>query len=150
MGNSFEGVKYLVGKGANINAAHNNRSPIQIACGKSDLEIITFLLDHGADLTVGANSEIGTPLHWAAGENRVDVAELLLSRGADVNALNAPGLTPLVLATANTCAPMVRLLLRHSADPKVVLAPRSHVDRSSRQHHAAAHRRGGGPHGDAA
>jgi ankyrin repeat protein, putative len=124
MGNSFDGVKYLVEKGALINTEHNNRSPIQIACGKSDMNIIEYLLDHGADLSVGSNSEIGTPLHWAAGENRVEVAQLLLERGANVDALNAPGLTPLILATANTCAPMVQLLLSHNADPKVVLRER--------------------------
>lgn len=61
MGNSFDGVKYLVEKGALINTEHNNRSPIQIACGKSDMNIIEYLLDHGADLSVGSNSEIGTP-----------------------------------------------------------------------------------------
>ena len=124
MGNSFDGVKYLVEKGALINTEHNNRSPIQIACGKSDMNIIEYLLDHGADLSVGSNSEIGTPLHWAAGENRVEVAQLLLERGANVDALNATGLTPLILATANTCAPMVQLLLSHNADPKVVLRER--------------------------
>lgn len=54
----------------------------------------------------------------------MEVAQLLLERGANVDALNAPGLTPLILATANTCAPMVQLLLSHNADPKVVLRER--------------------------
>ena len=44
MGNQLEAVKFLVSKGANINAVHRGRSPIQIACGKSDMEIIDFLL----------------------------------------------------------------------------------------------------------
>ena len=119
MGDQYEMVEYLVGKGASVNAYHNTRSPIQIACGKSNMKIINFLLDRGADLTIGTDSEIGTPLHWAVGENRVEVTEELLKRGANVDALNAPGLTALVLATANTCPAIIKLLIDHHADPKV-------------------------------
>ena len=122
MGNKLETVKFLVSKGAQVNAIHQGRSPIQIACGKSDIEVVQFLIDNGADITLGTDSEIGTPLHWATGEHRYDIAKLLLSHGADVNALNIHKITPLILATAGTDPKMIRLLLEHQADPTVFLS----------------------------
>ena len=95
-------MKFLVSKGATINSIHSGRSPIQVACGKSHLDIINFLLENGADIFVGTDSEIGTPLHWAVGEHRLDVVRLLLERGSDVNAVNNKKITPLILAAAGT------------------------------------------------
>lgn len=85
------------------------------------MEIITYLLENGADITIGGDSEIGTPLHWAVGEHRLEVSRMLLERGSDVNALNAKKITPLILASAGTDSGMIRLLLEHRADPTVSL-----------------------------
>lgn len=133
MGNQLESVKFLVSKGAQINAVHNGRSPIQIACGKSDMEIIDFLLGNGADIGAGKDSEVGTPLHWAVGEHRVDVARKLLEKNADVNAMNKHHITPLILAAAGTDASMIKLLLEFHADPSVESDhPSSRSDRPGR------------------
>ena len=119
LGNQLETVKFLIAKGAKINNVTKDRSPIQVACGKSDLPIIHYLLENGADIMVGKESEIGSPLHWAVGEHRLDVARLLLERGSDINGLNSKGITPLILAAASTDSGMIRLLLEKKADPTV-------------------------------
>lgn len=115
----METIKFLVSKGAKINTIHNGRSPIQVACGKSSIEIINYLLDNGADIFVGLDSDIGSPLHWAVGEHRLDVTRMLLDRGSDINAVNGKKITPLILAAAGTDSGMIRLLLERNADPTV-------------------------------
>ena len=119
MGNHFDTVKLLVSKGAQISSVNKGRSPIQVACGNSNREIIEYLLDHGADLSVGQDSEIGSPLHWSVGEHRVEISRLLLEHGADVNMPNMYGVTPLILAAAGTDSAMIKLLLEFHADPTV-------------------------------
>ena len=93
-----------------------------MACGKSDLDIINYLLDNGADIQIGKDSEIGSPLHWAVGEHRLDVTRILLDRGSDINGLNSNNITPLILAAASTDSGMIRLLLERNADPTVSAA----------------------------
>ena len=83
------------------------------------MDIINYLLDNGADLHVGKDSDIGSPLHWAVGEHRLDLTRMLIERGCDVNEMNGKKVTPLILATAGTDSGMIRLLLDHKADPTV-------------------------------
>ena len=83
------------------------------------MEIINYLLDNGADIFLGKDSDIGSPLHWAVGEHRLDVVRVLLDRGSDINGLNGNNITPLILAAASTDSGMIRLLLERHADPTV-------------------------------
>ena len=58
----------------------NGETPLHIVAGRSHLEAVKLLLDHGAD--PNAQNEKGeTPLHYAAGHGYVDVVKLLLERG---------------------------------------------------------------------
>lgn len=52
-----------------------------------------------------------TPLHYAARHNHIDVAELLLDAGASVNAKEANGIWPLLMAISNNNMPMAHYLL---------------------------------------
>ena len=49
-------------------------------------EIVDLLLDKGADIEAGANSEKATPLHLASSLGELPIVERLISRGANVNA----------------------------------------------------------------
>ena len=53
---------------------------------------------HGAGAPLGPQSGAGTPLHWACGEGRASCVALLADLGADLDAANAQGLTPLLMA----------------------------------------------------
>jgi ankyrin repeat protein len=52
-----------------------------------------------------------TPLHYAARHNHVDIAELLLDAGAELNAKEANGIWPLLMAISNNNMPMAHYLL---------------------------------------
>jgi ankyrin repeat protein len=58
-----------------------------------------------------------TALSFAAREGRLEAARLLLDAGADVNAHEANGISPLVMAITNRHTPVAALLLARGADP---------------------------------
>ncbi|XP_028403348.1 uncharacterized protein LOC114526043 isoform X2 [Dendronephthya gigantea] len=80
---------------------------------------VTFLLDHNASAGyVGV--EGNTPLHHVAGNPDLsDILQLLMDREADVNALNEDGVTPLFLATQNSCIYNASLLIGKGASMKL-------------------------------
>lgn len=72
-------------------------TPLHCAVMSGEPNVVTVLLDHGAD--VNARTLSGeTPLHRAARAGDVEIVEILLARGADVNAKDDDGETPLVEA----------------------------------------------------
>jgi uncharacterized protein len=62
-----------------------------------------------------------TPLHSAASVRNLEAARLLLEHGAPgmVNARQQGGWVPIHTAAQNGDRPMVELLLKHHADPKL-------------------------------
>jgi len=82
--------------------------------------VLKILKEHG-DKTEGAASSMLTTLHFAAASNQSELIQTLLEDGADVNAEDASGLTPLMLAligaqTHNQPVPILNLLLKNGAD----------------------------------
>ncbi|XP_012397430.2 LOW QUALITY PROTEIN: tonsoku-like protein [Sarcophilus harrisii] len=71
-------------------------TPLHEACNHGHLEIVRFLLDHGAavDDPGGPGCEGITPLHDALNCGHFEVAELLIERRASVTAKNSKGHTP--------------------------------------------------------
>lgn len=65
-------------------------------------------------VTSGAAGE--TMLHMAARLGHVDIAETLLHRGAEMEALDAQGLTPLMVALLYNQVPMCQMLLKRGAN----------------------------------
>lgn len=74
---------------------------IEGAHGNADaerLELITWLLDQGADINVANNRQGWRPLHWAAQWGGKEVVSLLASRSPDLNIRDKEGRTALRLA----------------------------------------------------
>jgi len=92
-------------------------TPLDSAAGRGDVEVMKFLLDHGA--SVDSKNRWGiTPLHEAAAGGHLGAVELLVERGADVNAKDRDGDTPLVAAQAISHSKRVaRFLREHGAKP---------------------------------
>uniref|UniRef100_A0A3B3HMR2 Protein phosphatase 1, regulatory subunit 12C n=1 Tax=Oryzias latipes TaxID=8090 RepID=A0A3B3HMR2_ORYLA len=71
------------------------------ACIDGSLEIVVFLLDHGAKVNQ-VDSEGWTALHAASSCGHPDIAEYLLQKGASLSAVNCDGEVPLDLAIDET------------------------------------------------
>uniref|UniRef100_A0A3B3Z3X5 cGMP-dependent protein kinase interacting domain-containing protein n=1 Tax=Poecilia mexicana TaxID=48701 RepID=A0A3B3Z3X5_9TELE len=71
------------------------------ACIDGSIEIVTFLLEHGAGVNQ-VDSEGWTPLHVAASCGYPDIAEFLLQKGASLTAVNCDGDVPLDIALDET------------------------------------------------
>ena len=70
--------------------------PLHLAVLKGDIDILSILLDHGADINIAAkNADEASPLSWAAFFLVEGAAAFLVKSGADVNFVDANGLTPL-------------------------------------------------------
>lgn len=82
--------------------------PLGIAARNGYDDIVTFLLEKGADV----NKRGGFNLTTALMETRsVVVAQILLDNGADIDAADLLGDTALMSASSDGCVDMVRLLL---------------------------------------
>lgn len=101
-------------------------APLHWPSHNNHCEILTLLLDAGADIEA---DEIGCyggkPLHWAS-EHAPDAVTLLLRRGANVQSRNLKadspffGMTPLIMnaTQSNDCAAVTEILLTAGADSK--------------------------------
>ena len=95
-------------------------TPLHHAAGFSGVDMLTLLLDAGANVNA-KNRRDSTPLHWAIHDEAK--VRALLSRGATVNVKQVEGRTPLYQAASMGHAlPIVRLLLETGANPNIALA----------------------------
>ena len=88
-------AKFLIAQGANVNAAAENAqrvAPVHAASAVCDHEILTMLLDRGADPNALQQNDY-TPLHTAAARGDVGMATLLIERGADPQAKASDGMS---------------------------------------------------------
>lgn len=87
-----------------------------IAIARSDSQWTGFLLNKGADPNLAGKGG-DTPLIAAARVGFEQAVDWLLELGAKVDADNRMGETPLIIAVQRRELPIVRVLLKHGADP---------------------------------
>jgi ankyrin repeat protein len=106
-------IELLVGYGAEVGAMD---SGTYIAV--NDLNILRFLLDHGAPVNQIGKNGFPPLIYLARGDKceRPDKLTLLLDHGANVNAIGPRSKTALHYAAAGGHANVVRLLLNRGAD----------------------------------
>jgi len=94
---------------------------LHFACFFGQPEAVRLLIESGAAVdAVATNPTKVMPLHSAASARNLEAARLLLEHGAPVNARQQAGWVPIHAAAQNGDRPMVELLLKHRADPKLV------------------------------
>jgi ankyrin repeat protein len=117
VGGSIALIQMLLDKGADLEARELVKSytPLHLAARYAVHEVVSLLLDRGANINAKAADE-DTPLHLAAKHARLEVARLLLDKGANIEAKAAYGYTPLHLAAKQGFHQNARLLLDRGAN----------------------------------
>ena len=114
----FEIAEILVQKGVNVNATviEKRRTLLHQFIQDRRLDIVSRLIDYGADLTwhcyVGS---IDTPLHRAVYFNLPEIVERLLAGGAPIDILDCMEITPIEIAVEQGNRELVSLLLARGA-----------------------------------
>ncbi|AGA67448.1 ankyrin repeat-containing protein [Brachyspira pilosicoli P43/6/78] len=124
--NDYDMVKFLVEKGADVNAkTHSEYSsvetPLLLSLDYEHIEsrydenssVAEYLINNGADINV-TNEDGETPLMYASKLHNIKVIELLIQKGADINAFNNYGNTALIYGVNNL--ETVKLLVENGAD----------------------------------
>jgi ankyrin repeat protein len=105
----IESVKRLIENGFDIHT--ENELMLRIAVGKGRVEIVKFLLEHGADARVNSST-----LASACYFRETAIVKLLLEYGADVHANNDEALKMTCFAGMNNTVEIVKLLLEYGAN----------------------------------
>lgn len=99
--NKVKIVELLVNRGVDINTPQSNGSPegpVLNAVGESAMDVVRWMLDHGAKLNHVVDAQTRCfALNDAARAGNMEMVWLLVEHGADVNA-NWKGETPLTFA----------------------------------------------------
>jgi ankyrin repeat protein len=110
----LEQVQAHLNKGCNINALDKDKmSPLHHAVFNGHKEIVTLLLEHGANINLKGQEGQVTPLHLAAVRNNKEIVELLLQKGADLHAEDLYGRKPIHYAKSFRQTQIMDLLLQY-------------------------------------
>ncbi|KAK5106681.1 hypothetical protein LTS08_000802 [Lithohypha guttulata] len=85
------------------------------AASNGHLEVVSLLLDHGADIELKGNHELAA-LIAAARNGKLECVKLLMSRGANVNVVGGLGGTALSMAARDGHTEIVKVLLAAGAN----------------------------------
>ena len=91
-------VKALLRDHDSILSSLGGLTPLGVASGGGNGEIVQLLLDRGFQVQISDKSGL-FPLHWAVEGRNDNIVKLLLKAGADLDAQNSEGETALHLAT---------------------------------------------------
>jgi ankyrin repeat protein len=120
--NALAVLDVLAAGGADLGVRLHGKTLLHLAAAEGDLEVATWLIDHGADVHAVVDCRDGcaergyTPLHSGLEFRDDKMTELLLARGAVVEAAGADGRTTLHVAAARGKLSGAFVLARYGAD----------------------------------
>lgn len=116
-----EPAELLVNSGADLNLIGGmDLTPLMCACSCGDPDgdrIAQLLIDRGADVTVGRESDGMTALKFAAKDCDAKTISALIAAGADVDGPTDTDQTALMLAARGNNISAIAILVQHGADP---------------------------------
>ena len=89
------------------------------AASAGNVEVVKFILEHGADRSK-VNNYRNTILHLAASNGALEMAKMLVLDGMNIDDVNEDGLTPGLLAAFHGQVKVVKYLFAYGADHNVV------------------------------
>lgn len=111
------GLRALLAKGANVNAAHGDgMTALHWAAQRGDSAMTAMLLRAKASTSAGTRVGAHQPLHVASAAGSTGVVKLLLAAKADARATTTEGVTPLHLAAMAGVPGAITALLKAGAD----------------------------------
>ena len=109
------GLKRALKGGGDPNGRVRDLTPLMIAAGTGNKDIITVLIENNAD--INAKGDHGkTALTIALRRNNLQTAQVLIEKGADVNTRDDKGVTPLMWATYEGRLETVKFILQNKGD----------------------------------
>jgi ankyrin repeat protein len=109
-------VERLLKAGADPNGASTGTPAIMTAARTGNVETVTSLLAHGADVNAKESPRGQTALMWAVAGKHPEVARMLIDHGADIHARSMGGFTPLLFAARQGDMESARMLLEAGAN----------------------------------
>lgn len=111
-------VKLLLNHGANPNLVAPKSQPLLLRacmfCNNNDaLEIISYLLDHGADVQILDPNTKQNALHIVSMSCKANIAIVLLRHEIDILKTDSGGKTPLMIAKIVQCSSLVQMYQEH-------------------------------------
>lgn len=119
-------ARYLIAGGAPLEI-DDRLTPLHIACERGNLELITYLVEHGADINAKTDptkdillsgyryNDGTTPLHIACKSGRLEIIKYLAEHGAEINIINEHDETPLSIAQNDNHVEITEYLIAHGA-----------------------------------
>lgn len=106
-----------IGANANARAEDTGLTLLMMAATQANAELVTLLLQHGADVLTTDSKTGATPLHKACQGGSVEVARALVEAGAFIDAVTPTmGHTPIMDALWYKWPEMVRFLVEQNAN----------------------------------
>lgn len=111
---NIEGIKDLLDKGSDPNeVSFYGYTPLMYAIAYKSINMITLLLQYGADINMENTKANITPLQYA--REKKDIVEFLLLNGANPNYINGNGDSALSLCIKEKRYDVAKLLILYGA-----------------------------------
>ena len=108
-------VKYLLQKGADVNAVTStNSTSLRAACFDGHFDIVEYLIQNGANIEI-ANQHNHTCLMIACFKKHFEIVKVLVKNGAEVNRRSRKGNTALHDCAEGGCTEIMKFLLDNGA-----------------------------------
>lgn len=94
---------------------HKGETPLHLAAGKGNIELVTLLLEKGAPVNV-QDTQGMTPLMNAAARGHLEIIHLLVEHDADINKVTKAGISACMLASHAGHTEIVNALIDKNCD----------------------------------